>query len=67
MKNAADYQTLNEELNAVLEKLQSEDLDVDTAVASYERGMELIIALESQLKDAENKIAKVKQQWDSAK
>lgn len=62
-----DYQSLNAELNEVLEVLQSSDLDIDKAVASYERGMQLIEQLELQLKSAENKITKIKQNWENAK
>lgn len=62
-----DYQSLNTELNQVLETLQSTDLDVDQAVKSFERGMQLIEELEIQLKSAENKITKIKQQWEIKK
>lgn len=62
-----DYESLNIELNQVLETLQSPELDIDTAVAGYEQGMRLIEELETQLKSAENKITKIKQQWDAKK
>ena len=62
-----DFNSLNAELNQVLEVLQAEDIDVDQAVISYERGMQLIEQLEIQLKAAENKITKVKQQWNTVK
>jgi exodeoxyribonuclease VII small subunit len=56
----SDYKSLNAELDEVLIKLQSEDLDVDTAVALYERGIEITKALERYLKEAENKVSKIK-------
>jgi exodeoxyribonuclease VII small subunit len=56
----SDYKSLNAELDEVLLKLQSEDLDVDTAVALYERGIEITKALERYLKEAENKVSKIK-------
>jgi exodeoxyribonuclease VII small subunit len=56
----SDYKSLNAELDEVLLKLQSEDLDVDTAVALYERGIEITKELEQFLKEAENKVSKIK-------
>jgi exodeoxyribonuclease VII small subunit len=56
----SDYKSLNAELDEVLLKLQSEDLDVDTAVALYERGIEITKELERYLKEAENKVSKIK-------
>jgi exodeoxyribonuclease VII small subunit len=55
-----DYKGLNAELDEVLLKLQSEDLDVDEAVALYERGIAITKELETYLKDAENKVSKIK-------
>lgn len=60
MVKKSDYKTLNAELDEVLAKLQSEDLDVDEAVTLYERGIEITKHLEAYLKDAENKVAKIK-------
>jgi exodeoxyribonuclease VII small subunit len=56
----SDYKSLNAELDEVLLKLQSEDLDVDAAVALYERGIEITKELEQFLKEAENKVSKIK-------
>lgn len=55
-----DYNTLNSELDDVLLKLQSDDVDIDEAVKLYERGVQLINELEAYLKSAENKISKIK-------
>jgi len=57
-----DYQTLSEQLEAVLAKLQAPHVHVDQAVTLYEEGLKLIVALEKQLKQAENKIEKLKLQ-----
>lgn len=57
---ATNYKLLNTELDEVLTKLQSEDLDVDDAVALYERGIAIVKELESYLKNAENKVTKIK-------
>lgn len=55
-----DYKTLSDELDKVLANLQSDDLDVDEATKLYERGLKLTKEMESYLKDAENKVAKIK-------
>jgi exodeoxyribonuclease VII small subunit len=60
-----DYQALSNELDTVLVKLQGGDLDVDEAVSLYERGMEIAKELEAYLKDAENKVTKVKASWEA--
>lgn len=48
------------ELEALLEAMQSEDLDVDGALAKYERGKQLITQLQEYLQTAENKIVRRK-------
>jgi exodeoxyribonuclease VII small subunit len=65
MSKKTDYKTLSAELDEVLTKLQSADLDVDEAVKAYERGMEIAKELEAYLKEAENKVAKVKADWET--
>lgn len=60
-----DYKTLSAELDAVLDKLQSADLDVEEAVAAYERGMQLAKELDVYLQQAENKVTKIKANWEA--
>ena len=48
--------------NAVLVNLQRDDLDVDTALQDYQRGLELVKELEDYLKNAETKIQQIKAQ-----
>lgn len=62
--NETSYAELKQELDSVLDSLQRNDIDVDDALKSYERGMELIGLLEAKLKSAENKITKLKQKFD---
>lgn len=62
MTKETDYQTLYEQLDAVLAKLQAPDVHVDEAVKLYEEGLKLVDALEKHLKQAENKIEKLKLQ-----
>jgi exodeoxyribonuclease VII small subunit len=60
-----DYQSLSSELEEVLNKLQSEDINIDDAVAAYSRGMEIVEKLQAQLKSAENKVQKIKTDWEA--
>ena len=60
------YQELSSELDQLLEELQTAELEVDDAIAKYERGMAIIEQLETQLKTAENKVKKIKAQFDKA-
>jgi exodeoxyribonuclease VII small subunit len=57
-----DYHTLNDELQTVVRTLQDPDVQVDQAAALYEKGLALIAQMETYLKDAENKIEKLKLQ-----
>jgi exodeoxyribonuclease VII small subunit len=61
-----DYKALSAELDEVLARLQSDDLDVDEAVALYERGMKLAKELEGYLKAAKNKVSKIKANWEAS-
>lgn len=60
-----NYRVLSVELDETLTKLQSNDLDVDEAIKLYERGMEVAKEIEKYLKEAENKITKIKTRWQS--
>lgn len=55
-----DYQMLSAELDGVLAKLQNPDIQVDEAIKLYERGLALVAQLEKYLKQAENKLTKIK-------
>lgn len=58
-----NYQAASAELEAILLELQSGELDIEVAVKQYERGLELIAALETYLKTAENRVTKLKAQF----
>lgn len=60
MTKQQDYAALSQELDSLLEKLQSEDMQVDEALSLYERGMEITKQLEKHLKHAENTVQKIK-------
>lgn len=59
-KDTAGYKELKEELDVILESLQREDLDVDTALKDYRRGLEIVHQLEEYLASAENTIKELK-------
>lgn len=54
------YESLNSELETIMLELQRDDLDIDLAIKHYERGLELVTALQNYLKTAENKISELK-------
>lgn len=53
------YRQLRSELDEIMNNLHVSALDVDTAIAEYEKGMKIIKELEAHLKKAELKIQKV--------
>ncbi|HKU18250.1 MAG TPA: exodeoxyribonuclease VII small subunit [Candidatus Saccharimonadales bacterium] len=55
-KQSVDYQTLSQQLNDVLAKLQAPNVRVDEAVTLYGQGLKLIAQMESVLSSAENTI-----------
>ncbi len=61
---AKTYQELSRELDDVMRQLQAEDIDIEAAVRAYERGMTIVAELEKQLKTAENKVKKIKLQFE---
>jgi exodeoxyribonuclease VII small subunit len=67
MAKKTDYKSINSELDDILQRLQSEDLDVDEAVKLYERGIELTKELEAYLKDAENQVSKITADFSGSK
>lgn len=64
VKKEINYQSLNEELNVIMSRLQSDDTDIEEALKSYERGMQIIEELQTYLKQAENKVEKIKARFD---
>jgi exodeoxyribonuclease VII small subunit len=66
-KTEINYEALKAELDAILADLQRDDLDVDTALRSYQRGLELTRQLETYLKTAENKVSELKAKFDTGK
>ena len=59
-KKPINYRALNAELDEILDKLQNGDLDIDESIKLYERGTKLIDSLQDYLKNAQNKVTKLK-------
>jgi exodeoxyribonuclease VII small subunit len=53
------YRQLQKELDVLMAQLQDDDLDVDTAITTYEQASKLIAQLKKHLQSAENKLNKV--------
>lgn len=54
------YEAMHRELEDIIQSLQAADIDLEGAVSKYDRGMSLVADLENYLKDAQNKITKIK-------
>lgn len=54
-----DYQEMNDELQTILDKLQSGELSIDEAMPAYERGLTLVKELETYLKSAQNRVSEL--------
>ena len=63
MTKPIDYHQLSQDLETILDKLQGGELDIDDAIKQYEQGMAIVGQLQDYLKQAENKVTKVKQSF----
>lgn len=61
MSEPTNYRKLNDQLEVIIEKLQSDDLDVDETIKEYQKGIEIVDELEKYLDTARNKITKISQ------
>ncbi len=59
-KKSSSFRELSDELDAILARLQAEDIDVDEALKLYEQGSKLVESLEKRLAIAENTVTKLK-------
>jgi exodeoxyribonuclease VII small subunit len=55
-----NYNEMQNELNQIIDDLQSGNIDVDNAMTKYDRGQLLIKDIGDYLKKAENKITNIK-------
>lgn len=60
VKKTQDYQSLSAELDEVLMTLQQPNIAVDEAVRLYEKGAQLIEALEKHVSEAEHTLEKLR-------
>lgn len=64
-KSPKTYQQMADELNGLVEWFESDQLNLDEAVAKYEQAMQLLEQMESQLKSAENQVKKISAKFDA--
>lgn len=62
-KGDVNYKELSAELDEILDKLQSSEIDIDDALELYDRGMKIAKELERYLEQATNKVEKIKKSW----
>jgi exodeoxyribonuclease VII small subunit len=55
-KPQKSYRQMADELNGLVEWFESDQLNLDEAVAKYEQAMQLLEQMENQLKTAENRV-----------
>ncbi len=60
MSKKKSYADMKQELESILEQLQASDVSVEQALALHEKGTELLVKLEAELKAHELKIVKAK-------
>lgn len=58
-KSTKSYRQMNEQLAEIMAWFESEQVDLDQALAKYEQAMKLLADMENYLKTAENKIKKI--------
>jgi exodeoxyribonuclease VII small subunit len=63
-QESLNFEQLRQELDTILAELQSEAIDVDAAVAKYERGLTIIKELEQYLDQAENRVRDIRAKFD---
>ncbi len=62
-----DYKALRVELDTILDDLQNGEIDIEQALAHYQRGQAIVKQLQEFLKAAENKVTKLKVQLSGDK
>ena len=58
-KNAADFESSIKKLEAIVEKLEEGDLDLDTSLKSFEEGVALVKECQKIISEAELKVNKL--------
>ena len=63
MEKKFNFREAFQELEKINEWFQSENIDLDEALAKYQKGMELIKRCKERLKGAENKFEEIKKDY----
>ncbi len=63
-KKSLSYQEMSQQLDTIMAQLQEENIDIEEAVKLYEQGTSLIKELEKQLRTAQNRVKKIKLQFE---
>lgn len=63
-KKTEDFSRQLEELEAIIDWFESEDIDLYSAMTNFEKGLELANELKKQLRAAENRFTEIKQRFD---
>jgi exodeoxyribonuclease VII small subunit len=63
-KKTTNYQDLSKKLDEIMARFNDEDIDIEEAMALYEEGITIVKELETYLKTAENKVKKIKLQFE---
>jgi exodeoxyribonuclease VII small subunit len=64
-ENPQNFTQKLQELEAITEWFESDKVDLNEALAKFERGMELAGDLKKELQTVENKVEKIKQKFDT--
>ncbi len=65
-KNSSSIQKKMKQLEEIVEWFESEDVDLDEALAKYEKGLKLANELQGDIKSTKNKFTKLKKSFDKA-
>lgn len=62
--NNPDFSAKLKELEAITEWFESDEVDLNAALAKFERGMQLAAELKKELQQVENRVEKIKARFD---
>lgn len=65
-KNSSSIQEKMNQLEEIVEWFESDDVDIDEALAKYEAGQKLANELQADIKETKNKFTKIKKSFDKA-
>lgn len=64
-KETADFGTKLKELETITAWFESDEVDLNSALAKFERGMQLADELKRELQQVENRVEKIKARFDA--